>query len=88
MAYERKDLQGAAFKNDKKELDWHADFRGDILVGGVDYYLDITKKVAASGSNYLRVTLKPKSQDARASAEAAVSPFKKAEPAPDDDFDF
>ena len=44
MAYERKDLQGAAFKNDKKELDWHADFRGDILVDGVDYYLDITKK--------------------------------------------
>ncbi len=56
MAYERKDLQGAAFKNDKKELDWHADFRGDILVDGVDYYLDITKKVAASGSNYLRVS--------------------------------
>ena len=32
MAFERKDLQGAAFKNDKKIEDWHADFRGDILV--------------------------------------------------------
>ena len=58
--YERKDLQGAAFKNEKKELDWHADYRGDILVDGHDYYVDITKKMSAKGQPYLQVKLKSK----------------------------
>ena len=47
--YERKDLQGAAFKNESKVEDWHADYRGDILVDGHDYYVDITKKISAKG---------------------------------------
>ena len=69
--YERKDLQGAAFKNEKKELDWHADYRGDILVDGHDYYLDITKKVSAKGQPYLQVKLQSATQAATGAAGAA-----------------
>ena len=85
MAFERKDLQGAAFKNDKKIEDWHADFRGDILVEGTDYYLDITKKEPANGgATFLRVTLKPKNATAKAAVEKVVT--QEASPFDDDDF--
>ena len=85
MAFERKDLQGAAFKNDKKIGDWHADFRGDILVEGTDYYLDITKKEPANGgATFLRVTLKPKNAAAKAAVEGVVA--QEASPFSDDDF--
>ena len=83
MAYERKDLNGAAFKNENKELDWHADFNGDILVDGHDYYVAIHKKVSAKGQPYLQVKLKSKGQSATQAATGAAEAAKQAF----DDFD-
>tara|TARA_R110002020_G_scaffold279681_1_gene495393 strand:+ start:317 stop:571 length:255 start_codon:yes stop_codon:yes gene_type:complete len=84
MAFERKNLIGAAFKNDNKSQDWHSDYRGDILVDGTDYYLDIKKAVPANGGNaYLRATLKPKNASAANAATAQIS-----ETSDVDDFDF
>ena len=78
--YERKDLTGAAFKHENKQIDWHADFKGDILVDGHDYYVAIHKKVSAKGQPYLQVKLKSKGQSAtQAATEAAKQAF--------DDFD-
>ena len=81
--YERKDLQGAAFKNESKVEDWHADYRGDILVDGHDYYVDITKKMSAKGQPYLQVKLKSKGQSATQAATGAAEAAKQAF----DDFD-
>jgi hypothetical protein len=81
--YERKDLQGAAFKNESKVEDWHADYRGDILVDGHDYYVDITKKMSAKGQPYLQVKLKSKGQSATQAATGSAGAAKQVI----DDFD-
>ncbi len=57
---ERRDMQANVFPNKKKELDWHADYRGDILEEDQDYYIDITKKTAKTGNTFWSVKLKPK----------------------------
>ena len=68
MAYEMKPGQGSAFPNDKKTEDWHADFRGKVMLpDGKTHWLDINpknsngktwysvkigKEVAAQGDSY------------------------------------
>ncbi len=36
---EKKDNSGVLFKNDKKESEKHPDYKGNITVGGQDYWL-------------------------------------------------
>jgi hypothetical protein len=51
------------WKNDRKEEDWHADFRGVLNVEGKLYYADL-KKVASENPNapVLRLSIKPKGE--------------------------
>ena len=49
MAYEQRDNSGALFKNEKKEKETHADYRGKIMVNGTMYWLDAWKKVPQNG---------------------------------------
>ena len=56
MAYEMKAGQGSAFANEEKKEDWHADFRGKVLLpDGKTHYLDITKKKTKDGKTWLAV---------------------------------
>ena len=56
--YEQKPGKGAAFPNDKKVEDWHADYKGRIcLPDGSMHWLDVTIKTAASGMQYAAVTI-------------------------------
>lgn len=56
MAYEMKPGQGSAFPNDNKTEDWHADFRGKVVLpSGGTHYLDIVKKQTKDGKEYLYV---------------------------------
>jgi hypothetical protein len=56
MAYEIRPGQGSAFANEDKKEDWHADFRGKVLLpDGKTHYLDITKKVTKDGKTWLAV---------------------------------
>lgn len=56
--YEQKPGKGAAFPNDKKVEDWHADYKGRIcLPDGAMHWLDVTIKTAASGMQYAAVTI-------------------------------
>jgi hypothetical protein len=56
--YEQKPGKGAAFPNDKKVEDWHADYKGRIcLLDGSMHWLDVTIKTAASGMQYAAVTI-------------------------------
>ena len=58
MAYEMKAGQGSAFANEDKKEDWHADFRGKVLLpDGKTHYLDITKKVTKDGKPWMAVKI-------------------------------
>jgi len=56
--YEQKPGKGAAFPNDKKVEDWHADYKGRIcLPDGSMHWLDVTIKTAASGMQYAAISI-------------------------------
>lgn len=58
MAYEHKPGSGSAFVNKDKTLDWHADFRGDIMLhDGSIHYLDVKPAVTQAGETYYRVKI-------------------------------
>ena len=44
MSYQPKDNSGQIWKNDKKELDNHPDFKGDCVIDGVSYWISAWKR--------------------------------------------
>lgn len=49
---------GSVFKNDRKTEDWHADWRGKILLpDGSEHYIDVYDNVSKSGSEYRRIRI-------------------------------
>lgn len=61
MAYEKKDMSGSLFKNDRKEKDSHPDFQGDIIIDGKHYWLSGWVKEGAKGK-FFSLAAKPKEQ--------------------------
>jgi hypothetical protein len=58
MSYEMKPGQGSAFKSDDKKEEWHADFRGKVMLpSGETRYIDITKKKTKAGDTWLAVKI-------------------------------
>jgi len=58
MAYEHKPGNGSAFANKEKKEDWHADFRGDVMLhDGSIHYLDVKPAVTQAGETYYRVKI-------------------------------
>ena len=56
--YQAKPGSGSVFKNDRKEQDWHADWRGKILMpDGTEHYLDVYDNVSKSGVEYRTVRI-------------------------------
>lgn len=62
MAYEMKPESGSLFKNERKEKDTHADYRGDCVVDGQAYYMDAWVNTSKNGKKYLSVKFKPKGE--------------------------
>lgn len=60
--YEQRDNSGSLFKNERKEKDTHADYRGECLIDGVSYYMDAWIKKAESGRTWMSFSFKPKEQ--------------------------
>lgn len=56
--YEHKPNYGSAFRNNEKKEDWHAEFRGDIMLpDGALHYLDVSPAVTRSGETYYKVKI-------------------------------
>ncbi len=71
MAYEQKDMSGSLFRNDKKEADTHADYKGSALLGGVEHWVDAWINTSAAGTKYMALKFKPKDQAQREVAAPA-----------------
>lgn len=63
MAYEPKEGSGALFKNEEKEAENHADYKGDILINGQSYWLNAWLKKSKNGKTYMSVSAKPKQKN-------------------------
>jgi uncharacterized protein (DUF736 family) len=62
MAFEKRDMSGALFKNDRKEKDTHPDYNGDVTINGVSYWINGWKKQDRNGNGFLSLSFKPKDQ--------------------------
>lgn len=56
---EKRDNSGVLFKNDKKEEPKHPDYKGNITVGGKDYWLSAWIKDGKSGK-FMSLAMNPK----------------------------
>lgn len=66
MSYEQRDNSGSLFKNDKKEKDSHPDYKGQAMIGGVEYWLSAwIKEPKSGGQKFMSLALKPKEEDRR-----------------------
>jgi uncharacterized protein (DUF736 family) len=54
---------GALFKNDKKTTDKHPDYRGQVNVGGVEFWLSAWIKTGKSGK-FMSLSVQPKEAQA------------------------
>lgn len=84
MAYELKDNSGALFKNDEKPPgdDRLPNYKGRIMAGGVEYYLNAWLNDTKDGRRFLKLSLKPKE------ARPAPPPSAPQPAGPEDDVPF
>ena len=73
--------RGTLFKNDRKESDSHADYRGTINVNGEEFWLNAWIKDGKNGK-FMSLSVKPKEQQ-----KAPQKPVKQAPKAEFDDSD-
>jgi uncharacterized protein (DUF736 family) len=55
--------RGALFRNDDKTEEKHPDYRGNLNVGGTDFWLSAWLKVSKKGTKYMSLAIKPKNAD-------------------------
>lgn len=56
--------RGVLFRNDRKERDTHADYKGSINVGGVEYWLSAWIKEGQKGK-FMSLSVQPKEAASR-----------------------
>jgi uncharacterized protein (DUF736 family) len=74
--------RGALFKNDDKESDNHPDYKGNINVGGKEFYLSAWIKESKAGKKYMSLSVQPKDE------RPAAKPAAKASVVDDDENPF
>jgi hypothetical protein len=68
--------RGALFKNDRKESDSHPDYKGQLNVGGVEFWLSAWLKTDRNGAKFMSLSVKAKEEapPARAPRPAPAKP--------------
>jgi uncharacterized protein (DUF736 family) len=83
MAYDN-NLRGALFKNEEKRPDKKdPDYRGNVEVDNVEYWLDAWLEKSKQGKTYMSLKLNPK-QPKQASAKVASKSAPADQPFDDD----
>lgn len=79
MAYEMKPGQGSAFPNESKKEDWHADYRGRVMLpSGAVHWVDVTNKTTKDGKPYVALKIGVECQQQPQVYSAAHQPFSNA----------
>jgi len=52
--------RGALFKNERKETETHADYRGSLNVDGTDYWVSSWIKTSKNGQKFMSLSVKRK----------------------------
>ena len=88
--YTHKENNGSAFKNDKKEADWHSDYKGTINVAGTLHFLDVYENTTKAGAKYfgVRIGKALDKQEPSDYAKPAENPVDKPADDIDDDIPF
>lgn len=60
MSFERKDLNGALFLNDKRDRDTHPHYKGNATIRGEEFWMDAWINEDKNGKKYLAVKFKAK----------------------------
>lgn len=69
--------RGALFKNERKEQESHADYRGSLNVDGTDYWVSSWIKTSKNGQKFMSLAVKRKDGTADR-PEAKAQEFKEA----------
>lgn len=63
MAYEKRDMSGILFKNkDKEDGDRRPEYTGNIMIGGIEYWLSAWVKMSSSGNKFMSLAVKAKDE--------------------------
>jgi len=92
MAFEKRDLSGALFKNHKRETDNHPNAKGDALIDGVEYWVSAWTKKDKNGNPWQSLSFTPKDDTPKRQTSERMDPANKAsmdaqKPAQGADFD-
>ncbi len=66
---------GALFKNARKAKDTHPDYTGELNVEGTEYWLSAWLKKSKKGESYMSLSVKPKTEKAKADDDSGSIPF-------------
>lgn len=74
MAYEKRDMSGSIFANRDKRTETHADYTGDCLIDGQEYWMNAWKKSTKDGKTFLSFSFKKKQPRSDAPARQESKP--------------
>lgn len=73
MPYQHKVNKGSLFKNDRREKETHADYRGDINIEGEMYWIDAWVNEGTKGK-FLGLSIRKKEGRSRSESPREESP--------------
>jgi len=73
--YEKRDNSGSLFVNQNKLKDTYADYDGQIMVGGVEYWIKGWKR-QGNGKTFLSLAITPKQERAQEIKQQARGSFR------------